>query len=149
MSLISSAASADSASALSAPECEPSHSASWTLTAEPCSGNIGRISFATPTSEPCEARTLDQLTLFAADFHARTSASPERAPASQASGQGYGASTPELLARFDHATSLWKTSQLCLDGVLETFSETWPRSGLMRNGTAYRLPPLVPLTAET
>ena len=29
------------------------------------------------------------------------------------------------------------------------FSETWPRSGLMRSGTAYRLPPLVPLTDAT
>ena len=28
------------------------------------------------------------------------------------------------------------------------FSGTWPRSGLMRNGIAYQLPPLVPLTDE-
>jgi hypothetical protein len=28
------------------------------------------------------------------------------------------------------------------------FSETWPRSGLMRNGIAYQLPPLVRLTDE-
>jgi hypothetical protein len=36
-----------------------------------------------------------------------------------------------------------------LDGALAEFSETWPRSGLMRNGTAYQLPPLVRLTDET
>ena len=29
------------------------------------------------------------------------------------------------------------------------FSGTWPRSGMMQNGTAYRLPVLVPLTAGT
>jgi hypothetical protein len=28
------------------------------------------------------------------------------------------------------------------------FSTTWPRSGCLSNGTAYRLPPLVPLTGE-
>jgi hypothetical protein len=32
---------------------------------------------------------------------------------------------------------------------LTVFSETWPRSGLMRNGIAYQLPPLVPLTDAT
>ena len=58
----------------------------------------------------------------------------------------YGASTLELLASYDPNLSLWKTSQHCLDGDLQTFSETWPRSGMMRNGIAYRLPPLVPLT---
>jgi hypothetical protein len=29
------------------------------------------------------------------------------------------------------------------------FSETWPRSGTMRSGIAYQLPPLVRLTDET
>lgn len=29
------------------------------------------------------------------------------------------------------------------------FSETWPRSGMTQNGTAYRLPPLAPLTDAT
>ena len=55
-----------------------------------------------------------------------------------------GASSPALLAKFDRGSSLWKTSQLCLDGDSEPFSETWPRSGLMLSGTAYRLPTLVP-----
>jgi hypothetical protein len=75
--------------------------------------------------------------------------SPERARALRASAAAYGRSTPELLARYDRATSSWRTSQLCLDGALSEFSETWPRSGLMRNGTAYQLPPLVRLTDET
>jgi hypothetical protein len=35
-----------------------------------------------------------------------------------------------------------------VEGLTE-FSETWPRSGMMRNGIAYQLPPLVPLTDET
>jgi len=46
-------------------------------------------------------------------------------------------------ATFDHATSSWRTSQLCFTGDLEPFSATWPRSGLMRNGTCSRCVPLV------
>jgi hypothetical protein len=38
--------------------------------------------------------------------------------------------------------------QLTLDGHLEEFCETWPRSGCLSNGIAYQLPPLVLLTAE-
>ena len=85
----------------------------------------------------------------AGDSPARTSASPGRAQASKANAAAYGQSTPELLAKFDLDTSSWRTSQLCLDGGLTEFSETWPRSGLMRNGIAYQLPPLVRLTGET
>jgi DNA (cytosine-5)-methyltransferase 1 len=45
-------------------------------------------------------------------------------------------------------TSSWRTSQVCLDGDLATFSGTWPRSGMTRSGTAFRLSPSVPLTRE-
>jgi hypothetical protein len=85
----------------------------------------------------------------AAASPARTSATQASAQASTASGQDYGQSTPELLASYDRDTSSWRTSQLCLDGELSEFSETWPRSGLMRSGIAYRLPPLVRLTDAT
>src|SRR5690606_22582530 len=37
-----------------------------------------------------------------------------------------------------------RTSQSCLIEGLATFSDRWPRSGTMRNGTAYRLPTLAP-----
>jgi hypothetical protein len=62
----------------------------------------------------------------------------------QAHAAGCGPSSPDWLANFDQISSEWKTSQLSLDGELEPFSETWPRSGMMLNGTAYRLPTLVP-----
>jgi hypothetical protein len=87
--------------------------------------------------------------LFAADSRARTLQAPACAPESTATTPGYGVNSPELLASYDRATSLWKTSQLCLDGELAVYSETWPRSGLMRSGIAYRLPPLVPITDAT
>jgi hypothetical protein len=97
------------------------------------------------------SQTSDQLMLFAEASRncAKISALPGKVSALQASAADYGESTPELLAKYDPATSLWKTSQLCLDGGLQTFSETWPRSGMMRNGIAYRLAPLVRLTGET
>jgi hypothetical protein len=43
----------------------------------------------------------------------------------------------------------WVTPQLTLFGALgsEPYSGRWPRSGMTRSGIAYRLPPLVPLTA--
>jgi len=39
--------------------------------------------------------------------------------------------------------------QLTLDGHLEEYCETWPRSGCLSNGTAFQLAPLAPLTDAT
>lgn len=78
---------------------------------------------------------------------AKTLASPAAERAWAASAVGSGPNTSVWLATFDLDTSSWRTLQLCLEGGLTAFSETWPRSGLMRSGTAYQLPPLVPLTA--
>lgn len=61
----------------------------------------------------------------------------------------FGQSTPALLASFDPDTSWWRTSQLSLLEDLGECLETWPRSGMTRSGIAYRLQPLVPLTAGT
>src|SRR4051812_717313 len=85
-------------------------------------------------------------TCSAADSLARTSATQGSERESMENGQDYGASTPVLLAKYDRDSSSWRTSQLCLEGGLSEFLETWPRSGLMRSGIAYQLPPLVPLT---
>ena len=89
------------------------------------------------------------LTLSAEASHARTLAQPEKAQGLQESEAGYGQKLPVLLANFDHTTSSWRTSQHCLVEGLELFSETWPRSGMMRNGTAYQLPTLAPLIGGT
>lgn len=40
---------------------------------------------------------------------------------------------------------LWNDRPGLVEG-LQRFSESWPRSGMTRNGTAYRLPTLAPLT---
>lgn len=78
------------------------------------------------------------------DFPAKTLVSQAVERVLAAHEAGFGPSMPAWLASFDPKSSSWKTSQLSLDGELTEFSETWPRSGMMLNGTAYRLPTLVP-----
>ena len=92
---------------------------------------------------------LGQLTLFAEGSLAKTYQARGRGQASTEAAADYGPICPVWLASYDPATSSWRTSQLCLEGGLAEFSETWPRSGMMRSGTAYRLPPLVPRTGAT
>ena len=79
----------------------------------------------------------------------KTSALPERVPASTASGPACGWNTPGSFACFDPASSSWRTAQLSLLGGSVEFSATWPRAGTTRNGIAFPRPPLVPLTSVT
>ena len=70
------------------------------------------------------------------DFHARMSATRARW---QESMEVELACTGKLLgciAVYDPIGSCWRTSQVCLTGGLAEFSETWPKSGVMRNGIA-------------
>lgn len=90
-----------------------------------------------------------QLTLSQGDSPARTYQSPAGRQALTATVAGYGVKWSDWLARLDPVTSSWRTSQTCLlaqvkneaDGLAE-FLGTWPRSGLMLNDIAFRLPPL-------
>lgn len=86
---------------------------------------------------------------FVAASPVRTCPTLEKARDLPANDPACGVNTPGSLARYDQHSLSWKTSQLCLDGGLETFSETWPRSGTMLSGTAFRLPPLALPTGET
>ena len=84
-----------------------------------------------------------ELMLFAEGSLVRISVSPEIKRELRESEAAYGVKCAELLATLDQNTQLWKTSQTCLlattdDGLAE-FSETWPKSGMMRNGIAYQL----------
>lgn len=85
--------------------------------------------------------------------HAKTCPLQESKPESMVNAPAYGQSSPELLASFDPDTRSLRTSQLSLleteAGGLTEYSSTWPKSGLMRNGTAYRLQRLVPHTGGT
>jgi hypothetical protein len=64
------------------------------------------------------------------------------------SDRDYGESSSGQFANYDPHTSSWRTSQHSLFGGLIEFSETWPRAGILRNGTAFRRRPLAPLTDE-
>jgi len=93
-----------------------------------------------------------QLTLFAEAFPA--SPTPWLADvAALTTSATSGPSSPESFASVNPDGSWRKTCQgycqLTLDGSLERFSETWPRAGMTRNGTAYRLQPSAPLTDAT
>ncbi len=60
---------------------------------------------------------------------------------------GSGPSSSACFAIYDPDTSSWKMSLGCLFGESETFSETWPPSGMTRNGRASQQPPLVRRTS--
>ena len=93
---------------------------------------------------------LNPSTSSAGGFPAKTCPSLGSVLGSQANGRRSGQSLPDSFASLNPAGCWLKTCQGCsqvmLDGSLETFCETWPRAGTMRNGTAYQLPQLVPLT---
>jgi len=63
-------------------------------------------------------------------------------------GQVFGLRCGESFAKLDLGSWLWRTSQLCLDGTLGEFSQTWPRSGMTRNGMCFPLVPSALLTDE-
>lgn len=53
---------------------------------------------------------------------------------------GSGLLSSDWFAKYDHEASSWRTSQVSFMEELSTFSETWPRSGSMRSGFAYKRP---------
>jgi hypothetical protein len=114
-----------------------------------CWPSIGLPFNDSPTFETLERTIFRPSMSSVADFHAKTSATlaSERELTENAADSG--ASLPESLANYDRATSSWRTSQLCLDGEWAEFSETWPRSGMTRNGKTYELPTLVHHTGES
>lgn len=97
-----------------------------------------RLSRFGMTCEPLMGdRGGELLTWFRAGFHAKTSAQQEQAPESTASEAGYGGTWQGSLARYDRASSSWKTAQCSLLADSDVYSETWPRWGSMRNGALY------------
>jgi hypothetical protein len=88
------------------------------------------------------------LTLWPEDSPASPSVRPGRSSRRLMSG-GSGRHSRASFATYDPATSSWRTSRVSLDGEWETYSETWPRAGMTRNGTAYQRRPSVPRISET
>jgi hypothetical protein len=79
----------------------------------------------------------------------RTSAQPERAQESTESAAECGRTWRESFARWDRATSSWRTPQCSLLADLDVFSETWPRWGMMRAGECSEQSMPVLRTSET
>ncbi len=136
------------------PECEPSRSVRSTRSAEKSSQNTGPMSPAMTISEPSPPIASEQMELL--PLAPSVEASPvkifhslARVRAWLANAAAFGLSTDASFANLDQTSLSWRTSQSCLLGVWETFSGRWPRSGMMQNGTAYRLPTLVSGTFGT
>ena len=105
---------------------------------------------------------VEPLTSSLEDSHARTSVSPESNPALTGRDPVYGLSAPVLLASCAQSTSsgkmsahysqeaIWLTPQsdLFTEHGLAEFCETWPKSGMTVNGTAYRLETLMDYQPE-
>jgi hypothetical protein len=87
-----------------------------------------------------DAHGEELLTSFLAASRARTSASPAPEMGLTASVAVYGNKCGGLLARFDHASSSWRTAQCSFLEGLDEYSETWPRWGMTRSGASYLLP---------
>lgn len=115
------------------------------------SKSTGPTSPDTETCASAESTTWNQLTLLRGDFPARTCPSRGNDRGLRANAPPSGESSPESLASLG-PDGLWRRMyqgcfQVMMDGSLETFSGTWPRSGTMRNGTVYQRQPSVPRTS--
>jgi hypothetical protein len=60
-----------------------------------------------------------------------------------------GPCSPSAFAWYDRDTHCWKTFQGTLVSGLDTYSQTWPRSGMTVGGTAYQLPASAHRTSAT
>lgn len=86
------------------------------------------------------------LTSFRAASLAQISVPQGRKPESRESKADCGWKWEGSFARFDHATSEWKTRQCSLLGGLAEFSGIWPRWGSMRDGECLDLTTWAPIT---
>lgn len=91
-------------------------------------------------------RGADLLTWYRADFLARIFPLPAKEPESTAKQVDFGAKCTESFAKYDRASSSWKTPQPSLFADLAESSVTWPRQGTMRNGACWARTMLAPRT---
>ncbi len=118
------------------------------MTTQPeSSKNTGRKRDDTEMCEICREAPWKPLTASAAG-------SPVNLFRSQVGGKlktiraGCGRNTPAWWMSFDPDTSLWRTCRGFTQRAYPMSSVILPRSALMRNGTVFLLPRLVPLTSE-
>lgn len=80
---------------------------------------------------------------YRAGFLARTSVQPEKAQDLPENAADCGGKWPESLAKYDPATSSWKTAHCLLSEDCPPSLATLPRWGMMRDGELLELAPLV------
>ena len=120
--------------AKSNPTHEPSYS--------PASGTASSpTSPSGTTSEPSTAHPSATTSTSSQEASpARTSQPQEKEQASPAPAPASGQKCTESFAKYNHATHSWKTPQCSLLEDLDTFSQTWPRAGIMLHGSCSELP---------
>jgi hypothetical protein len=99
-----------------------------------------------PLTEPLGA---DVLTWFLAGFPAKTSALQAKAQELTAPAAECGHTWRASLAKYDPASSSWRTAQPSLLEDSEECSVTWPRSGMTAAGQCWELPTLERPTGVT
>jgi len=89
---------------------------------------------------PRESNISETLMLFPAGSHSHAPIFrlPVKVRGSEGRNLDYGARWPESFAKFDQISFSWRIAQCSLTGGLEEYSETWPRSGSMRNGMCFQ-----------
>lgn len=97
------------------------------------------------TFEELTGQPSNPLTSFAAVTHANRSAVRASVKASLMNAI-FGRKLHDACAIYDRGGCYWKTSQGTFHWGSGPFSETWPRSGMMRSGIAYQLRPSAPRT---
>lgn len=84
----------------------------------------------------------DMWTSLVEDFRVKTSVLPENVKVLRESAPGCGVRCTELYGKLDLNTSSLKIRQLSLFPVSNKSYATFPKSGMMRNGSVYRAPTL-------
>jgi hypothetical protein len=99
---------------------------------------FSRLSRFGMTCEPLtENLGAELLTWFLEASRAKILAPLATVPESKEAEADYGASLPGSFAKWDRDSRSWKTHQCLLLGGWESFSETWPRWGMMRAGACW------------
>jgi len=100
--------------------------------------DFSRLSRFGMTYKPLtEDRGQELLTLYLADFHAKTLAQQEKAQELTENEAECGEKWRASFTKYDLDSCSWKTHQCSLLGDLDEFSETWPQWGLMRDGECW------------
>lgn len=101
-------------------------------------------------SVSAEERTLPLWTSSAEASHAKTYPMLAREQGSERGPDpGFGINSHEWFASYGRGSWWSRTLGLFSQGVLESFSETWPRQGMTRSGVAFVLPTLARHTDES